>query len=299
MLALKNEKGTQVGEVAQFVLFDLFLAGRSVTMGLNVQKVKEVVEASSVQQVPGGHFSLLGVHDLRGCPVPVFDVGAILSKTPAQAGGAPCERILICELQRGWIGIPVQKARRIVTCPASEFLPPPVGTRLEASRFVTGLIRHDGMYTPVLDIDRLLDMIGIEDKETRDPVQKGLLAGHRVLLVDDSKIILKKLSGLMQELGISVSVAKDGGEALEVMNQSKEPFDLIFTDIEMPVMDGIALARRLKSQGATARIPIVFNSALSNPALISDIEKEKLGEYLVKFDEKLIIAKLKEVLSPG
>jgi hypothetical protein len=42
--------------------------------------------------------------------------------------------------------------------------------------------------------------------------------------------------------------------------------------------------------------PILFNSALSNPALIADIEKEKLGRYIVKYDRGLILAEVSAAL---
>jgi len=112
-----------------------------------------------------------------------------------------------------------------------------------------------------------------------------------VLIADDSKVILKKLNQLFSQMGFIVDSVENGAEALKKI-ESEPHYDLVFTDIEMPILDGIAMAREIKGIPGYADTPILFNSALSNPALISDIEKEKLGRYQVKFDSDLIVRHL-------
>ena len=63
----------------------------------------------------------------------------------------------------------------------------------------------------------------------------------RVLVCDDEETMRTFLARAMRQEGHAVSEAVDGAHALEVM-QAEEGFDLLITDIRMPVMDGIALA---------------------------------------------------------
>ena len=63
----------------------------------------------------------------------------------------------------------------------------------------------------------------------------------RVLVCDDEEAMRTFLARAMRQQGHAVSEAVDGAHALEVM-QAEERFDLLITDIRMPVMDGIALA---------------------------------------------------------
>lgn len=81
------------------------------------------------------------------------------------------------------------------------------------------------------------------------------------------------------------------------MIETKSTYDLIFTDIEMPLMDGISMVRKVKELSQYSTVPILFNSALSNPTLIMDIEQENLGRYIVKYDKELILAEVAAALA--
>lgn len=73
----------------------------------------------------------------------------------------------------------------------------------------------------------------------------------RVLLVDDDEAVRTPLARALQLDGHSVTEASDGAHALETFMESEEGFDLLVTDIRMPLMDGIqlALAVAAKRQG--------------------------------------------------
>ncbi|HRK01230.1 MAG TPA: chemotaxis protein CheW [Oligoflexia bacterium] len=292
MLALKNEYGQSIGEMLQFVTFELLREGdKTLVMALNVQKIKEVVELCDLSPMPSGCENVLGIYDLRGCPVPVVDVLSLISVGKKSSHLGKDARLLICELQNIWVGIPVNRTGRIFTCPSSSFLPPPVGSKIETRKIITGLIRKDATYVPVLDLDSLLDSVGLIEEHTSRVTPQATYPGKRVLIADDSKVILKKLNQLFSQMGFIVDSVENGAEALKKI-ESEPHYDLVFTDIEMPILDGIAMAREIKGIPGYADTPILFNSALSNPALISDIEKEKLGRYQVKFDSDLIVRHL-------
>lgn len=82
----------------------------------------------------------------------------------------------------------------------------------------------------------------------------------RVLIVDDEPFNVDYLQQELEELGYDTMIAVDGQEALECI--AKEPPDLILLDILMPVMDGFAVCRALKSADATRLIPIVIMTTL-------------------------------------
>lgn len=79
----------------------------------------------------------------------------------------------------------------------------------------------------------------------------------RILVVEDHPFIRALFAELLEALGYSAEFAEDGAEALEVFR--KERFDLVFTDLSMPTVDGYELARRLRLQGAT--VPIILITA--------------------------------------
>lgn len=285
-------------DLLQFVTFELVKVGeKNLKMALNVQKVKEVVELTTLSPLPSGMDHILGIYDLRGCPIPVLDVLGLISKGRKAPQLNEGSRLLICELQNIWVAIPVLTTGRILTCPSSHFLPPPAGSNVKTNNVITGLVRKEKTYIPVLDLDSLLNSIGIfENKEVIRHEKISKYTGKKVLIVDDSKLILKKLHQIFSQTECIVDQAENGAEALrKIKSQGPQYYDLIFTDIEMPLLDGISLAREIKAIPEYSKIPVLFNTALSNPALVSDIEKEGLGRYLVKFDSDLILKELKSL----
>jgi CheY-like chemotaxis protein len=64
----------------------------------------------------------------------------------------------------------------------------------------------------------------------------------RVLIVDDEDSMRELVARAIAMDGHDITTAADGGEALDILGSADSPFDLLLTDIQMPIMDGIALA---------------------------------------------------------
>ena len=64
----------------------------------------------------------------------------------------------------------------------------------------------------------------------------------RVLIVDDEESMRQLVARAIAMDGHDITTAADGAEALEILASAENPFDLLLTDIQMPIMDGIALA---------------------------------------------------------
>lgn len=85
------------------------------------------------------------------------------------------------------------------------------------------------------------------------------MASIRALIVDDSSVMRKIVERCLRQAGMDlgqVQEASNGAEALALLNSNQ--FDLILSDINMPVMDGIEFIRHLKEVEATKNIPIVM-----------------------------------------
>jgi len=81
----------------------------------------------------------------------------------------------------------------------------------------------------------------------------------RALVVDDSLTMRKVLGRLLEREGFEVLIAKDGMDAMQVLQQSTP--DIILTDIEMPRMDGFGLARNIRDDARTAKTPLIMISS--------------------------------------
>ena len=95
--------------------------------------------------------------------------------------------------------------------------------------------------------------------ESTPPIERG--AGELVLIVDDVPDNLSLLHDALDEAGHTVLVALDGPSAIARARQARP--DVVLLDALMPGMDGFEVARRLKADPATAAIPIIFMTALT------------------------------------
>ncbi len=86
----------------------------------------------------------------------------------------------------------------------------------------------------------------------------------KILVVDDNVASLKSLITILTSSGYEIETANEGMEALDKFLKQKP--DLVITDLEMPVMDGFALARLIRGDKSSAHIPILFISSARNIA---------------------------------
>jgi len=86
---------------------------------------------------------------------------------------------------------------------------------------------------------------------------------NKVLLVDDLNLILELEKVYLKGLPVDVYVAGNGEQALEIVSREKP--DLIYMDLNMPVMDGPTCCRILKSDPTTREIPVIMVTSASSP----------------------------------
>jgi two-component system chemotaxis sensor kinase CheA len=103
----------------------------------------------------------------------------------------------------------------------------------------------------------------------------------RVLLAEDSDVIREAMRRLLEAHGCEVLQARDGGEALALADGA-DAFDLVSTDVMMPVLDGYELTRRLRAHPRHKHVPIVM--VTSRTEHIDRVRGFDAGvdEYLVK-----------------
>jgi two-component system, chemotaxis family, sensor kinase CheA len=115
----------------------------------------------------------------------------------------------------------------------------------------------------------------------------------RLLLVDDSQFFRNMLAPLLKASGYDVTLAASASEALD-LKDGGAMFDLIVSDLDMPGMDGIALAERIKADQRWGRIPLIALSSHTSPLLA---EKSRAAGYLSfvgKFDRQTLMSTLQD-----
>ena len=122
-----------------------------------------------------------------------------------------------------------------------------------------------------------------------------------VLVVDDSAAIRKILQRVLRQTGIAIRTiheAGDGQQALEVLKAQR--IDLVLTDINMPVMDGLQLLATIKSTPSWKPIPVVMITTEGGEAKVSEAVKLGAAGYVRKpFTADQIKEKLAGILEPA
>ncbi|MDT8444154.1 MAG: response regulator [Desulfuromonadales bacterium] len=102
----------------------------------------------------------------------------------------------------------------------------------------------------------------------------------KILIVDDSPSVLAVLEDMLDDLGYEVTVAGNGKQACELLETNR--YDLIITDLTMPVMDGIVFAQTAKQMANCKFVPIVMLSSEDDAGKIAEAKRVGISTFLRK-----------------
>jgi two-component system, chemotaxis family, sensor kinase CheA len=156
---------------------------------------------------------------------------------------------------------------------------------------VLGYAVVKGNATEILDVGHFLpqafaDWFRRRDSRSAHPVRT-------VLLVDDSVFFRDMLTPLIKAAGYQVVAAGSAADALKALESGRHP-DLVVTDIEMPDMDGFALAQAIRALPGAAGTPIIGITAMVSAEAIARGRAAGFHDFVAKFDRAGLIAAIKE-----
>ncbi len=112
-------------------------------------------------------------------------------------------------------------------------------------------------------------------------VRQPQLAGKRMLIVDDNATNRQILTLQGESWGMLTQEAKSGQEALDLLHR-EERFDLVLMDMQMPGMDGIALAEQIRSVDRFQELPLVMLTSIGSPESYAQLIKRFFAAFLNK-----------------
>ncbi len=119
---------------------------------------------------------------------------------------------------------------------------------------------------------------------------------RRILVVDDSPFFLDMLVPAFQAEGFDVTASIDGREALELL-RADDAFDAIVSDIDMPDVDGLELARRIRSEPEFTQLPLIALTSRSSARDRARGMEAGFDHYLLKFDRDQVLSAVREVIA--
>lgn len=247
--------------------------GMSVTMALPVsQTIANVIVAhghglimaavaSSVERIlivandelshtSEGQLSLL----VDGEQVPVYPIEVLYGRGDGRLS-LPAVNSL-CLLARSPRGIriaisvsSISDVSRVVVKPVSAYLPP-----VPSLRGMTLL--GDGRLAAVVDVGSLFDALNAETQSWNLAKMGEQAQLPRVVVADDSLSVRRALTQLLEDAGYEVAAARDGLEAMELINATAPV--LVMLDLEMPKLNGLEVTRFMRGRPQTAETPVLM-----------------------------------------
>ncbi|WP_438390466.1 chemotaxis protein [Caballeronia sp. DA-9] len=269
--------------------------GQRELYGINVFKVREILEMPAITEVAGGSDMILGVADIRGQIIPVIDLAKVTGCRP----GASRRILLVTEFARTTQGFAVEEVDDIVRLEWNQVLSAEAHS---SGKTVTSIARLDGntsgsRLAQVLDVEQILrDVLPTASAEiTSASVGRlKLRPGSKVLAADDSAVARSLIEQSLVAMGVPFIMTKTGQEAWDVLDKLRRQAEgggasvqdqiaMVLTDLEMPEMDGFTLTRRIKAEPLLASIPVVIHSSLSGSANEEHVRKVGATAYVSKF----------------
>ena len=258
------EAGTNEFEVLVFRLGDQ-------SFGINVAKVREVLQPLPVVQVPHKHRSVIGFIHMRGTTLTLIDLKAHLSAEKIATSDGSEGTIIITEFNAVRIGFLVTEVERIHRLSWTKLLPIPTlkFTNADGARIgcTTGALDIDGRLILMVDFESVADAILMQEKLRIQSVENQLgvdRSSKRVIIAEDSPFMRNQLGRIMLASGYErTELYSDGQAAWEAISSGKGgPIDAVVSDIEMPRMDGLHLTKLIKENPKYRDIPVVLFSSL-------------------------------------
>ena len=127
--------------------------------------------------------------------------------------------------------------------------------------------------------------VGEARAPARPAVALGTMNGRRALVVDDNDNAREVMCDMLVALGFEVREASSGEEAVEMVRQAAavgKPFDILYLDWRMPVMDGVETARQIAGLGLASGPAVIMVTAYSREDVRREAELVGVKDVLVK-----------------
>ena len=257
------ENGTNELEVLEFRL-----DGNA--YGINVAKIKEIINYQEVTPVPNSHPSIEGIFMPRDTMITAIDLKNCLQRGVSEPGGL----FIITNFNKLDIAFHVDSVVGIHRVSWREIIKPGSTISTSEDGVSTGIIKFDDRLIIILDCEKIVTDINPETGLKVADIEE-LGERHRIdvpiLIAEDSPLLNKLIVDSLHKAGyVNLIHTENGQQAYDVIQECKkegtlkEHVQCIITDIEMPLMDGHRLTKLVKSDEETKNIPIVIFSSLVN-----------------------------------
>ncbi len=291
------ESGTNELEIVEFEV-------QNNKFGINVIKVKEIIQPTPAIPIPHSHPFVKGLIQLRGEVLPVIDMAKVLGLGHQESDHT---KYIVAEFNKQKVVFQVDNVTQIHRISWDKIeKPSEMYTSIKSG--IIGVIKRNESMILLLDFESIMVEINPESGIHVDQVKKlgpRARSTKKIVAAEDSPLLRKLLNDTLNEAGYAdVEFFENGLDALNFLESIAElgtPIEdsvqLVITDIEMPQMDGHHLTKRIKNHPVLKKLPvIIFSSLITNDlkhkgeivGAEDQISKPEITELILKIDKYVL-----------
>ncbi len=306
------ESGTNELEIVEFYIDEVDEHGNPYTgyYGVNVAKVLEIIRKPEVTAMPNQpHPCVLGAFNLRSRIIPLVDLSQWLGKRMRESGA---HKVVVTEFNNVTNAFLVSGVNRIHRLSWTQVEPPDRNLSAYTGSSITGVVKFDDRIVLLLDMERIIADLNPnlafrldKSEEAREDEPRERVV--RVLISDDSSMIRRTLSRGLEKVGFEVEQTDNGKDAwdrlLAIKAQAESEgrpltdlLNIVVSDIEMPIMDGHNLCKRIKDDPVLGKLPVILFSSLITDRLRHKGDAVGADDQISKPDITNLARRIKNLL---
>jgi two-component system chemotaxis response regulator CheV len=254
-----------------------------------------------MNQMPGSHQLLSGVTNYRGASIPIIDLRSAIKITANEEEYEACN-VIITEYNRSVQGFLIGSVMRIVNTSWSDIQPPP--STAGKNNYLTAITQVEvddkNELVEIIDVEKVLaEIVKYDTTISQDVLDDEVavhLIGKKILIVDDSSTARWQIRETLTQLGLEIIEQNDGLKAFNLLkswaDEGKTVTDeilMMFTDAEMPEMDGYRLTAEVRQDPRMSNLFIALNTSLSGSFNEAMVEKVGCNRFISKFQPDLLV----------
>lgn len=237
--------------------------------GINVFKVREVLQCPDLTEVPRQTSAIKGMAHIRGETIPVLDLSEAIGRSAVPKEQRTDCFLIVAEYNRRTLAFLVRKVDRILNTQWDQIMAPP--TEIGVENYLTAIFEYEGRLIEILDVEQILADLypmptevskDVADDEVRKKAQE-----YQILIVDDSSVARNQMQRSLEGLGIKVTSCNNGRMAWDLLCDMAgrgvdvtENFLMVISDIEMPEMDGYTLTSMIREDERMSNMHVVLHT---------------------------------------
>ncbi len=286
-----NQRTQLVGQ-NRLELLTFKLIGRQ-RYGINVFKVREVLQCPRLTAMPNQHRLVKGIAHIRGQTVSVIDLSLAIGGRPTT--DVKNSFVVITEFNRSIQAFLVASVERIINMHWEAILPPP--EEAGKTNYLTAVTNIDNELVEIIDVEKILAEIAPVNESMDAKIGEEIAQAEqeqtivrRILIVDDSTVARKQLEKSIRSIGFEVVAAKDGKEAYKMLldmageGSIYDQISMVISDIEMPEMDGYTLTAEIRRNTDLKDLYVILHSSLSGVFNQAMVERVGANTFIAKFN---------------